>query len=388
MTDDVAKHKAHRGVAANLVSVAKVDLGCWDELVNSHGEQRSGRARLVGMQAHGDLDPAAGGRSRERGRRGPRQLRRAEPGARPGRLTGRHWRLVSLLGEHGVLSTNQVVVLLFGSRPTAHRHLADLHRAGLVEQFVFARDRAHLLHHRLTPPGVGALSARLESAGRPVPYGLAHRGQQVDDVLRVNQFFTDLVAASATTEGHLYRWWHGLDAAAWLRTHQVDTAACDGFGLWIEQDSIVRFLFYLDPAPVEPAGFDGRPAPPSLDEPPLWAILRTCENANAGLPVDAITILTEREDALREMLNPLERPVPIATTTPVLLAASGTGPAGPVWRTGPTPARRRLIDLSANRPSPPDAAGVDTSRGGAAGRQGESSIVSGDEPPTNWPGGR
>lgn len=292
---------------------------------------------------------------------------------------------MSLLGEHGVLNTNQVAVLLFGSRPTAHRHLADLRRAGLLEQFVYARDRAHLLHHRLTPFGIDALIAQLESAGRPVPYGVAHRGQQVDEVLRVNQFFTDLVAASVTTGGHLYRWWQGVDAAVWLQTHQVDTAACDGFGLWIEQGMTVRFLFYLDPVLVERAGRGGRPTP-SLDEPPLRAILGTCQSANAGLPVDAITVLTEREDAVREVLDPLERPVPIATTTPILLAASEAGPAGRVWRTDPAPARRRLIDLSANRLSPQDAADVDAPRDGAAGRPGRSSTVSGDELPTGWPG--
>jgi hypothetical protein len=300
-------------------------------------------------------------------------------------LTGRHWRLLSLLGEHGVLDTNQVAVLLFGSRPTAHRHLADLHRAGLVERFVFTRDRAHLLHHRLTTLGVDALIAQLESTGRLVPYRLAHRGQRVDEVLRVNQFFTDLVAASATTGGHLYRWWHGLDAASWLRTHQLDTAACDGFGLWIEQAMTVRFLFYLDRRSVAWAE-RGRQPTPSPDEPPLRAILGTSQGAITGLPVDAITVLTEREDALREVLDQLELPVPIATTTTtsVLLAAAEAGPAGPVWRTGPAPTRRRLIDLSAYQPAPPDAAGVDTSDGSAASRPDERSTGSGGQPLAGW----
>jgi hypothetical protein len=282
-------------------------------------------------------------------------------------LTGTHWRLVSLLGEHGVLDTNQVAVLLFGSRPTAHRHLADLHRAGLVERFVFVRDRAHLLHHRLTTIGVGALTTRLERAGRPVPHGLAHRGQQVDEVLQVNQFFTDLVAAGANAGGHLYRWWHGLDAGVWLRTHRVGSAVCDGCGWWIEQGMAVRFLFYLDPALLERAEPGGQPAL-SPDELPLWAILSTCQSADAGLPVDVITVLTEREGALREVLDRLELPVPIATTTAVLLKVAEAGPAGPVWRTGPSPARRRLIDLSARQPAPPGAAGVDISRGSPAGR--------------------
>jgi hypothetical protein len=285
-----------------------------------------------------------------------------------------------------VLNTNQVTVLLFGSRPTAHRHLAELHRAGLVERFVFARDRAHLLHHRPTRRGVDALTAQLERAGRPVPYGLADRGQRVNDVLPVNQFFTDLVVGGTNAGGHLYRWWHGLDAAAWLRTHKVDAAACDGFGLWIEQGIAVRFLFYLDRAVaertelIEPGGAPAR----STSEPPLRTILGTCDSANAGLPVDAITLLTEREDALREVLDQLELSVTIATTTPVLLKATEDGPAGPVWRTGPTPVRQRLIGLS-HPPASPNTARIDVSHGSHTGLSVDNSIVPSDELLANWP---
>ncbi len=275
------------------------------------------------------------------------------PSPRPRRLTARHWRLLSLLAEHGVLDTHQVRVLLFSSRATAYRHLSELYQAGLVLRFTMMDERSHLRRWELTGAGIEAIAEHLEAAGRPVPLGLEHRRGDVSFQLVVNQFFTDMVASRQVTGGHLYRWRHRLDAAAWLRNHGVRHVDCDGYGRWIEQGTTVSFLFYLEIATYAVELIENISNPTQVEPTSLSRIRATCRAAPAGLPVDVICVLAAedaREQALWNRLDNLQLPVPVATTCPTALDADPAGPAGAVWRTRDTPARYRLVDLAGTAP--------------------------------------
>src|SRR5262245_25457125 len=122
---------------------------------------------------------------------GPDESRYAPPVRRPGGvqvhgLGERHWSLLGLLAEHGTLHTQQVVTLLFGSRPAAVRHLGVLLRAGLVCRFVYDDDPSHLAYYEASTDGVTVLQERLRHTGNPVPAVL---GQPAPGQMLINVFF-------------------------------------------------------------------------------------------------------------------------------------------------------------------------------------------------------
>ena len=186
-------------------------------------------------------------------------------GADPRGLGERHWSLLRLIAEHGVLNTAQVTTLMFGSRPSASRHLGALLKAGLMWRFVVDDDSTHLAYYEISTDGTRLLEQRLRDAGKPVPLALGRRCGR--DQLAVNDFFVRLAAhARMTGVGHLYRWRHALDAAVWLRSRGVPDVASDGYGQWIEGSASIGFLLHIDhdepaplsrypgPAPVRAAG--------------------------------------------------------------------------------------------------------------------------------------
>lgn len=119
-------------------------------------------------------------------------------------LGERHWSLLGLLAEHGALHTQQVVTMLFGSRPAAVRHLGVLARAGLVWRFVYDDDPSHLAYYEASTDGVTVLEERLRRSGHAVPPVL---GQPVVGYMMINDFFTGLAAEARTDQrGCLYRW--------------------------------------------------------------------------------------------------------------------------------------------------------------------------------------
>jgi Replication-relaxation len=152
-----------------------------------------------------------------------------------GHLQPRDYLLARLLAQHQTLTTAQITAVAFSSATTAAHRLRLLRRIGFIDRFT---------HHRPGRPALtcwvpGLLSARYTAlaAGQnpPTPRAVRHRqdqtlaNPQLDHLLGVNQFFTDLIAHTRTDPGtRLIRWWSAERTAAAFagRIHP------DGHGLW------------------------------------------------------------------------------------------------------------------------------------------------------------
>lgn len=261
-------------------------------------------------------------------------------------LGPRHWTLLTLVAEHGVLSTDQVVILMFGSRPAASRHLSALTQAGLLWRFVYDDDSSHLAYYEMSQDGVEALRQRLRREGRPVPAAL---GAQLRDHYLVSHVRVGLAAETRTGgPGRLYRWRRALEAAALLRQAGISHVHPRAYGEWIERDIAIRFLLHIDSAVHHPLV---EAAPPSQ-------ALAGYRNAENGVPATAVLVVTEdagRHDALHRELaaQPLPVTVAVAMADELYKAANA---ADQIWSiAGADPAQRvSLIDV----PCQPGAAGL------------------------------
>ena len=244
---------------------------------------------------------------------GPQENPLQPPARRPGDgqvhgLGQRHWALLSLLAEHGVLHTGQVETLMFGSRPAAARHLGALTRAGLVWRFVHDDDPRHVAFYQLSTTGAEALAARLREADRAVPVALGRPGL---DAFVVNEFFVGL-AAHAREHGHaeLFRWRRAVEAIAWLREHGVPEVTPSAYGVWIEDGRAVRFVLHIDHSPA--VALSGSHVPPHV------SVLAGYRRAPRGVPVTAVLVLcpsAERETELRRDTAAAPLPVAVGTAT-------------------------------------------------------------------------
>jgi hypothetical protein len=240
--------------------------------------------------------------------------------------------VLSLIGQHGVLDTHQVTALMFGSRPTAARHLSMLVKAGLLWRFVDDRDPTHAARYEISADGTRLLERRLRQIGEPVPIGLGRRGRTDGDQLAVNAFFVRLAAYGRVSgHGHLYRWRHALDTAAWLRSQGIEDIGARGFGTWIEDGVVISFLLHLD------------------DEPPssLSHSLSGYRRAERRVPVDVALVVTtsdQRERSLRMNAERIGLPLPIGVTTVARLGKSAS-PADEIWSVNGADSLVRLVDL-------------------------------------------
>ncbi|WP_432824739.1 replication-relaxation family protein [Dactylosporangium sp. CA-092794] len=250
-------------------------------------------------------------------------------------LGPRHWALLGLLAEHGVLDTSQVTRLLFDSRPTAVRHLGTLVRAGLVGRFVYGTDRTHLASYEATAAGLRAVEQRLRQQGRPVPAMLGREPSEV------NEFFARLAAAP---QGHLYRWRRRVDTVTWLGDHDIRGVRPQAYGVWVEQGVAVRFLLHVDHHEPSPSA----ETPP----PPPARALAGYRDVPRGVPVTAILVLARsavREHELHQALAVAALPVTVAATT-WSRYGQAVSPAEAIWSVaGADPAAHvRLAELPAN----------------------------------------
>jgi hypothetical protein len=146
--------------------------------------------------------------------------------------------LARLLSEHRVLTTAQITALLFSNAGTARNRLRQLRELGFVDRFTHRSPAGN----RVTCWVPGLLSARYSAlvAGLPAPTPRAVRqlqdrilaNPQLDHLLGVNQFFTDLAHHGCTHPGtRLLRWWSAEHTAAAFagRIHP------DGHGVWQSQ---------------------------------------------------------------------------------------------------------------------------------------------------------
>jgi len=242
------------------------------------------------------------------------------------RLTSRDLHLARLLAEHRTLTTPQITGLLFAHPGTARNRLRQLREIGFLDRFT----------HR-TPDGdrvtcwvPGLLSARYTALAedQPPPTPRAVRtaqdrilaNPQLDHLLGVNQFFTDLTHHARTHPGtRLLRWWSAERTAAAFagRIHP------DGHGIWqVEGDRPATVGFWLE----HDTG--------SMPVPRVLAKLRSYQGLQqAGGPAFAVLLWVHsprREEHLHEALahGPVAPEVTVATG----LQHHGHGdPAGDSW---------------------------------------------------------
>jgi hypothetical protein len=250
-----------------------------------------------------------------------------------GQLTGRDRQLCRLLAEHRVLTTPQLVDLVFPSRNAAEHRLTILHRLGVVDRF-----RPHHTpgsapyHYLLGPLGAALLAAQHEQDPPQVGYrrdrtlALAH-SQRLQHLLGVNGFFTALArTARDHADAALEVWWSEQRCAA--RWGQL--VRPDGYGRWREHQQRVDFFLEYDRGS-EPVGrLAGK----------LAGYLELAHASGIATPLLLRLPGSAREAAARRALAGSSLPVATASPHPTHT------PVEPVWlplhQPGP---RRRLIEL-------------------------------------------
>lgn len=131
------------------------------------------------------------------------------------RLTDRDQDLLSVLGTHHVLTTDQITRLYFTSRTRAHERLLILHRLGLLNRF--RRPAARGSHHYRWV--LAHLGARIHAAATdqkpPTPAVVAGKllsiaaSLKLDHLLASNDFFIRLHAATRGDPAtDITEWWN------------------------------------------------------------------------------------------------------------------------------------------------------------------------------------
>jgi hypothetical protein len=280
--------------------------------------------------------------------------------AAPAHLTERDRWLVRLVGEHRVLTTDQLAALGFGNIITARHRLSVLVRIGMLRRF-----RPHPptgsapWHYVLGPVGAALLGVEDRDEKKWAPQARAdrqlglERSPRLGHMLGRNQFFVALAAHAREHGGELREWLNEAQAAAdlvrgllvggiWDRLPHPD-----GAGTWAEDGRQVSFLLEYDTGtehlPVLAAKLDG------------YALLATvlADADRTALPLLFCFHSPRREQAARRALAATQdsAAVRIATTA---IDLHLTSPAGPVWLplAGHTGGQVRLIDLDAALPDP------------------------------------
>jgi hypothetical protein len=166
-------------------------------------------------------------------------------------LTDRDLRLLGLLYDHQVLTTDQVTRLLFGNERTCQVRLGRLEALGLLTHFRFHRLGGGSYGYRwlLDHDGQRFCAAR---AGEPEPAAKASAARvtslsaspRLNHLLAVNEFFVRL-ANHARTHSHtrLDRWWS--EKYTTKQFHKI-LLQPDGHGLWAEHERTVGFWLEVD----------------------------------------------------------------------------------------------------------------------------------------------
>jgi hypothetical protein len=287
------------------------------------------------------------------------------------RLVDRDRRLLALLAEHKVLTTNQVAAIEFLSVRRAQDRLRQLRELGVVFAFRESYSRGGTSQTRYA---LGYLGARVIAARRaerpPTPKAYTESLERLalwpklDHQLGVNDFFCSLAAhrnparlREAGREGEvsgLTQWWCERRCTEffwkYLGGGRDTRLRPDGYGCWEERGRTVRFFLEYDTGTESLTKVTGK-----LDD-------------YAAFPTDAFGVLlfsvhsSRREIALRAALSRA-----LAGGDPGFVIATaardgnafghGDGPAGPVWglwtpRDGDNVAHRyRLAELPQRGPS-------------------------------------
>ncbi|ATL69814.1 hypothetical protein CRH09_30250 [Nocardia terpenica] len=281
------------------------------------------------------------------------------------RLLDRDRRLLALLAEHKVLTTDQIASLEFSSIRRAQDRLAKLREMGMLFAF---RESLYGGGTSQTRHALGYLGARLIAAQRaekpptPAAYALSLErlacSPTLEHRLGVNGFFAALAAhrnparhPDATVLDGLTQWWSERQCAEqfWTAFERDPQIRPDGYGCWEQDGHAVRFFLEYD------TGTE------------TLSILAAKLTDYQGFPSDSFGILlfslhsarreTGLHAALRRILGSGNPGLVIATTARDL--AHPDGPAGPIWalwtgESGDTVTERlRLAELPERGPRIP-----------------------------------
>ena len=276
-------------------------------------------------------------------------------------LTDRDRWLVRLVGEHRVLTTDQLAALGFGNITTARHRLAVLARIGVLRRFrPHPESGSAPWHYLLGPVGAAMLGAedRDEKRWMPQVRGDRHlaleRSQRLAHMTGRNWFFITLAAHARHGGGELRDWLNETGAAARYEQRAVVNSGDrwrlphpDGAATWVQDGREVTFWLEYDTGtehlPVLAGKLDG------------YRVL-AAGLAWTGDPCPLLLFCfpsPRREQAARRALGAARdaASLRIATTAAGPRAIS---PAGPVWLPLPAGTARqvRLIDLEQVIPDP------------------------------------
>lgn len=278
-----------------------------------------------------------------------RAVRAGEPDAALWfRLVGRDRRLLLLLSEHKVLTTNQIAAIEFASVRRAQDRLRRLRELGVVFAF---RESYATGGTSQTRFALGYAGARLLAARRGLrpPTPKAHMESlerlamwpKLRHELGVNDFFSGLAAHRNPTRRRggavdgLTQWWSEAQCIEFFQKSYGErpvTLRPDAYGCWEENGRVVRFFLEHD------TGTET-----------LGKVTAKVSDYRA-FPTDAFGVVlfsvhsTRREIALRAAFR---RDLPASRPRVVIAMAARDhghpdGPAGPIWAVW-TPQSRDLV---------------------------------------------
>ncbi|MFI6868970.1 replication-relaxation family protein [Nocardia sp. NPDC050406] len=276
---------------------------------------------------------------------GPRGGRCVHRGGHPDagpwfRLLDRDRRLLSLLAEHKVLTTDQIAALEFASVRRAQDRLRKLREMGMLFAFRESLEGGGTsqTRHALGYPGARLIAAqRAQKPPTPAAYALSLErlacSPTLGHRLGVNDFFCTLAAHRNPARHHrlattipvqgLTQWWSEKQCTDtfWTTISGNDQLRPDGYGCWEQDCRTVRFFLEYD------TGTES------------LKIVTAKLDAYQSFPTDNFGILlfsvhsarreTGLRTALRHALGSFDPGLVIATTTRDLCHPDGV--AGPVW---------------------------------------------------------
>ncbi|MDG6108790.1 replication-relaxation family protein [Dactylosporangium aurantiacum] len=254
-------------------------------------------------------------------------------------ITSRDRRLLQLLDDHQVLTTDQIHRMLFSARRTCQIRLSELRALGLLDRFRFSRDGggSQPWHWVLGHHGhrfQAAVHDRAEPTSRSSRQ-LVQRlsaNPNLTHLLTANEFFVRLTThARQHAATRLDRWWSET-----ATTKQYRTVTADGHGLWSVDGTTVGFFLEADTGS-EPLGR----VVAKLDR--YAALIR---RGGPRYPVLFWLGSHQREEHLHQLLRSRRGEVPTATAT------HDTEPAAAVWLPAGSTRRVRLVDLSSDHGQP------------------------------------
>jgi hypothetical protein len=255
----------------------------------------------------------------------------------PGRLTDRDRYIIRLLGEHTVLTSNQIGDIGFTNQRVAERRMQQLYRLRVVDRVrPIWRPGTAPYHWLLDEAGAVVLAADRGIQVRDLGWNRRRvldsimSGQRLAHLVGVNGFFTALIrtARGSDSQQRLAKWWSERRCAAQWR----GVVEPDGFGVWIDGRARVPFLLEFDCGTERPgtrlaAKLPGYARLAAADATRWWLLFRFPGR--------------QREENMRRALAGAA--VPVATTSP----AAGETPAGPVWLPLTWPSSARRVTLGA-----------------------------------------